>query len=154
MSLFLKRQIWTFDWRQNLSNLVLYENSIIPAHLPLADDFESKFQFHPVEDLPPPDEFKPFPRIYPSKENRGSSTFLISQLYPWLHYHLLTFSSSFLSEPQTTWDEDTPQMSQTVKTQSSSSLLMTITELPWTWTQGLCVCVVCFLVYLCMCVCV
>ncbi|XP_028317099.1 WAS/WASL-interacting protein family member 3 [Gouania willdenowi] len=36
----------------------------------LADDFESKFQFHPVEDLPPPDEFKPFPRIYPSKENR------------------------------------------------------------------------------------
>ena len=39
-----------------------------------ADDFESKFQFHPVEDLPPPDEFKPFPRIYPSKENRGSCT--------------------------------------------------------------------------------
>ncbi|KAM4539619.1 uncharacterized protein wipf3 isoform 1-T2 [Odontesthes bonariensis] len=36
----------------------------------LADDFESKFQFHPVEDLPPPEEFKPFPRIYPSKENR------------------------------------------------------------------------------------
>uniref|UniRef100_A0A8C7XUP6 WAS/WASL interacting protein family member 3 n=1 Tax=Oryzias sinensis TaxID=183150 RepID=A0A8C7XUP6_9TELE len=35
-------------------------------------DFESKFQFHPVEDLPPPDEFKPFPRIYPSKENRGT----------------------------------------------------------------------------------
>uniref|UniRef100_A0A3P9MWE5 WAS/WASL-interacting protein family member 3-like n=1 Tax=Poecilia reticulata TaxID=8081 RepID=A0A3P9MWE5_POERE len=35
-----------------------------------ADDFESKFQFHPVEDLPPPDEFKPFPRVYPSKENR------------------------------------------------------------------------------------
>ncbi|CAG5890720.1 unnamed protein product [Menidia menidia] len=34
------------------------------------DDFESKFQFHPVEDLPPPEEFKPFPRIYPSKENR------------------------------------------------------------------------------------
>ncbi|KAF1381463.1 hypothetical protein PFLUV_G00154240 [Perca fluviatilis] len=38
----------------------------------LADDFESKFQFHPVEDFPPPDEFKPFPRIYPSKENRGN----------------------------------------------------------------------------------
>ncbi|XP_068432462.1 WAS/WASL-interacting protein family member 3 isoform X1 [Clinocottus analis] len=36
----------------------------------LADDFESKFQFHPVEDFPPPDEFKPFPRSYPSKENR------------------------------------------------------------------------------------
>ncbi|KAK0130767.1 WAS/WASL-interacting protein family member 3 [Merluccius polli] len=34
------------------------------------DDFESKFQFHPVEDLPPPEEFKPFLRIYPSKQNR------------------------------------------------------------------------------------
>lgn len=40
----------------------------------LADDFESKFQFHPVVDFPPPGEFKPFPRSYPSKENRGSST--------------------------------------------------------------------------------
>ncbi|XP_076006109.1 WAS/WASL-interacting protein family member 3 [Genypterus blacodes] len=40
------------------------------GHLSSLDDFESKFQFHPVEDLPPPDEFKPFPRIYPSKENR------------------------------------------------------------------------------------
>ncbi|CAB1431270.1 unnamed protein product [Pleuronectes platessa] len=38
--------------------------------LALADDFESKFHFHPVEDLPPPDEFRPFHRIYPSKENR------------------------------------------------------------------------------------
>ncbi|XP_034400331.1 WAS/WASL-interacting protein family member 3 [Cyclopterus lumpus] len=36
----------------------------------LADDFESKFQFHPVVDFPPPGEFKPFPRSYPSKENR------------------------------------------------------------------------------------
>ncbi|XP_054914874.1 WAS/WASL-interacting protein family member 3 isoform X3 [Poeciliopsis prolifica] len=35
-----------------------------------ADDFESKFQFHSVEDFPPPEEFKPFPRVYPSKENR------------------------------------------------------------------------------------
>ncbi|KAL6457370.1 hypothetical protein MHYP_G00343330 [Metynnis hypsauchen] len=37
------------------------------------DDFESKFQFHPIEDFPPPEEFKPFPRIYPSKENRVAS---------------------------------------------------------------------------------
>uniref|UniRef100_A0A669E5T9 WAS/WASL interacting protein family member 3 n=1 Tax=Oreochromis niloticus TaxID=8128 RepID=A0A669E5T9_ORENI len=51
-----------------------------------ADDFESKFQFHPVEDLPPPDEFKPFPRIYPSKENRGSHK-----------AQLLRISFSFLS---------------------------------------------------------
>lgn len=47
-------------------------SSLRNGHLhSLADDFESKFQFHPVEDLPPPDEFKPFPRIYPSKENRA-----------------------------------------------------------------------------------
>uniref|UniRef100_A0A3B3UXJ4 WAS/WASL-interacting protein family member 3-like n=1 Tax=Poecilia latipinna TaxID=48699 RepID=A0A3B3UXJ4_9TELE len=41
------------------------------------DDFESKFQFHPVEDLPPPDEFKPFPRVYPSKENRGTHSYCL-----------------------------------------------------------------------------
>uniref|UniRef100_A0A3Q0QYP2 WAS/WASL interacting protein family member 3 n=1 Tax=Amphilophus citrinellus TaxID=61819 RepID=A0A3Q0QYP2_AMPCI len=52
-------------------------SSLRNGHLhSLADDFESKFQFHPVEDLPPPDEFKPFPRIYPSKENRGIRTHL------------------------------------------------------------------------------
>ncbi|XP_040908464.1 WAS/WASL-interacting protein family member 3 [Toxotes jaculatrix] len=45
-------------------------SSLRNGHLLSLDDFESKFQFHPVEDLPPPDEFKPFPRIYPSKENR------------------------------------------------------------------------------------
>ncbi|KAK5883834.1 hypothetical protein CesoFtcFv8_020116 [Champsocephalus esox] len=46
-------------------------SSLRNGHLQsLADDFESKFQFHPVEDFPPPEEFKPFPRTYPSKENR------------------------------------------------------------------------------------
>ncbi|OXB74994.1 UNVERIFIED_CONTAM: hypothetical protein H355_011650 [Colinus virginianus] len=33
----------------------------------MPDDFESKFTFHSVEDFPPPDEFKPFQKIYPSK---------------------------------------------------------------------------------------
>ncbi|XP_028453530.1 LOW QUALITY PROTEIN: WAS/WASL-interacting protein family member 3 [Perca flavescens] len=47
-------------------------SSLRNGHLHNLDDFESKFQFHPVEDFPPPDEFKPFPRIYPSKENRGN----------------------------------------------------------------------------------
>ncbi|KAM9838841.1 WAS/WASL-interacting protein family member 3 [Aulostomus maculatus] len=47
-------------------------SSLRNGHLhSLADDFESKFQFHPIEDFPPPDEFKPFPRVYPSKETRG-----------------------------------------------------------------------------------
>uniref|UniRef100_A0A3Q2PJZ1 WAS/WASL-interacting protein family member 3-like n=1 Tax=Fundulus heteroclitus TaxID=8078 RepID=A0A3Q2PJZ1_FUNHE len=44
--------------------------SLRNGHHSPVDDFESKFQFHPEEDLPPPDEFKPFPRVYPSKENR------------------------------------------------------------------------------------
>nr|XP_057903788.1 WAS/WASL-interacting protein family member 3 [Doryrhamphus excisus]XP_057903789.1 WAS/WASL-interacting protein family member 3 [Doryrhamphus excisus] len=48
----------------------LAPSNVRNGHLHSLDDFESKFQFHPVEDLPPPDEFKPFPRIYPSKENR------------------------------------------------------------------------------------
>uniref|UniRef100_A0A8C9ES59 WAS/WASL interacting protein family member 2 n=1 Tax=Pavo cristatus TaxID=9049 RepID=A0A8C9ES59_PAVCR len=36
-----------------------------------ADDFESKYSFHPVEDFPAPEEYKYFQRIYPSKTNRG-----------------------------------------------------------------------------------
>ncbi|XP_058233402.1 WAS/WASL-interacting protein family member 3 [Hemibagrus wyckioides] len=47
--------------------------SVRNGHLHSFDDFESKFQFHPVEDFPPPEAFRPFPRIYPSKENRVSS---------------------------------------------------------------------------------
>ncbi|KAK5855261.1 hypothetical protein PBY51_005379 [Eleginops maclovinus] len=53
--------------------LPLPPSSLRNGHLhSLADDFESKFQFHPVEDFPPPEEFKPFPRNYPSKENRAN----------------------------------------------------------------------------------
>ncbi|KAG7499974.1 WAS/WASL-interacting protein family member 3 [Solea senegalensis] len=48
-------------------------SSLRNGHLHSLDDFESKFQFHPVEDLPPPEEFKSFPRIYPSKEHRVNS---------------------------------------------------------------------------------
>ncbi|XP_038653214.1 formin-like protein 14 isoform X2 [Scyliorhinus canicula] len=48
--------------RQGLSN----------AQAPVYDDFESKYHFHSVEDLPPPDEYKSFPRIYPSKQPRVS----------------------------------------------------------------------------------
>lgn len=40
-----------------------------------ADDFESKYSFHPVEDFPAPEEFKHFQRIYPSKTNRGKCWF-------------------------------------------------------------------------------
>ncbi|XP_078395152.1 WAS/WASL-interacting protein family member 3-like isoform X2 [Cetorhinus maximus] len=42
------------------------------AQPPVYDDFESKYNFHSVEDLPPPDEYKSFPRTYPSKQPRVS----------------------------------------------------------------------------------
>lgn len=37
----------------------------------MIDDFESKFTFHSMEDFPPPDEFKPCQKIYPSKVPRS-----------------------------------------------------------------------------------
>uniref|UniRef100_A0A8C6RJN2 WAS/WASL interacting protein family, member 3 n=1 Tax=Nannospalax galili TaxID=1026970 RepID=A0A8C6RJN2_NANGA len=37
----------------------------------LMDDFESKFTFHSMEDFPPPDEYKPCQKIYPSKVPRS-----------------------------------------------------------------------------------
>uniref|UniRef100_A0A8C7XUV5 WAS/WASL interacting protein family member 3 n=1 Tax=Oryzias sinensis TaxID=183150 RepID=A0A8C7XUV5_9TELE len=78
-------------------------------------DFESKFQFHPVEDLPPPDEFKPFPRIYPSKENRG--TISIFPFSPNAAVFMFSFflNASSYSQPHTTWDTNTPQMNHGLK---------------------------------------
>ncbi|XP_057673699.1 WAS/WASL-interacting protein family member 2-like isoform X2 [Corythoichthys intestinalis] len=40
-----------------------------PAHRPTppTDDFESKYLFHPLDDFPPPDEYRHFAKIYPSK---------------------------------------------------------------------------------------
>uniref|UniRef100_A0A3P8VIX3 Uncharacterized protein n=1 Tax=Cynoglossus semilaevis TaxID=244447 RepID=A0A3P8VIX3_CYNSE len=35
-----------------------------------SDDFESKFHFHPVEDLPPPEEYRHFNKVYPSQSNK------------------------------------------------------------------------------------
>ncbi|KAM9077051.1 WAS/WASL-interacting protein family member 3 isoform 1-T3 [Megaptera novaeangliae] len=47
--------------------------------LHIVDDFESKFTFHPMEDFPPPDEYKPCQKIYPSKIPRSHTP------GPWLH---------------------------------------------------------------------
>lgn len=38
-----------------------------PRNLHPLDDFESKFTFHSLEDLPPPEVYEPFVRVYPSK---------------------------------------------------------------------------------------
>lgn len=40
---------------------------------PSSDEFEAKFVFHPIEELPPPDDYKPFSKVYPSKSNKGTS---------------------------------------------------------------------------------
>ncbi|CAF89783.1 unnamed protein product, partial [Tetraodon nigroviridis] len=34
------------------------------------DDFESKYSFHPLDDFPPPEEYRHFTKIYPSRANR------------------------------------------------------------------------------------
>ncbi|XP_055276921.1 WAS/WASL-interacting protein family member 3 isoform X2 [Moschus berezovskii] len=47
--------------------------------LNITDDFESKFTFHSMEDFPPPDEYKPCQKIYPSKIPRSRTP------GPWLH---------------------------------------------------------------------
>ncbi|KAM9783662.1 uncharacterized protein ACBT44_021171 isoform 2-T3 [Syngnathus typhle] len=41
-----------------------HASSIIPC---LCDDFESKYLFHSLDDFPPPDEYRHFTKIYPSK---------------------------------------------------------------------------------------
>ncbi|CAD7694252.1 unnamed protein product [Nyctereutes procyonoides] len=49
------------------------------GNLHIIDDFESKFTFHAVEDFPPPDEYKPCQKVYPSKIPRSRTP------GPWLH---------------------------------------------------------------------
>ncbi|XP_069317339.1 WAS/WASL-interacting protein family member 3 [Eulemur rufifrons] len=55
--------------------------------LHIIDDFESKFTFHSVEDFPPPDEYKPCQKIYPSKIPRSRTP------GPWLQAEAATQSS-------------------------------------------------------------
>ncbi|XP_072225014.1 WAS/WASL-interacting protein family member 2b isoform X1 [Leuresthes tenuis] len=45
-----------------------HSSSSIPRSF--VDDFESKYSFHPLDDFPPPDEYRHFAKIYPSKANR------------------------------------------------------------------------------------
>ncbi|XP_023256906.1 WAS/WASL-interacting protein family member 2-like, partial [Seriola lalandi dorsalis] len=38
----------------------------------IMDDFESKFNFHPIEDFPPPEEYRHFSKVYPSKNSKAT----------------------------------------------------------------------------------
>lgn len=63
-----RRQFWNYKikWRRVVSP-------------PPTDDFESKYSFHPLDDFPPPDEYRHFAKIYPSKANRGTHTVPVLQ---------------------------------------------------------------------------
>lgn len=117
-----------------------------------ADDFESKFQFHPVEDLPPPEEFKPFPRIYPSKENRGRAQENTQYIHILCikHSHDVSLTPplfpSLSSEPQTPRDQDTPQMSPGLFFLPHTAIRLSVpphdsyTSATDVWTRRVCVC--------------
>uniref|UniRef100_A0A3B3Z677 WH2 domain-containing protein n=1 Tax=Periophthalmus magnuspinnatus TaxID=409849 RepID=A0A3B3Z677_9GOBI len=46
-------------------------NTVYSSFILTVDDFESKFNFHPIEDLPPPEEYRHFNKVYPSKHNKA-----------------------------------------------------------------------------------
>ncbi|KAM4031111.1 WAS/WASL-interacting protein family member 2 [Anomaloglossus baeobatrachus] len=37
-----------------------------------ADDFESKYSFHSMDEFPAPEDYRPFQKVYPSKTNRAT----------------------------------------------------------------------------------
>lgn len=47
-----------------------------------AEDFESKYSFHPLDDFPPPEEYRHFTKIYPSRANKGTALTLTSDPTP------------------------------------------------------------------------
>nr|XP_033786635.1 WAS/WASL-interacting protein family member 3 isoform X2 [Geotrypetes seraphini]XP_033786636.1 WAS/WASL-interacting protein family member 3 isoform X2 [Geotrypetes seraphini]XP_033786637.1 WAS/WASL-interacting protein family member 3 isoform X2 [Geotrypetes seraphini]XP_033786638.1 WAS/WASL-interacting protein family member 3 isoform X2 [Geotrypetes seraphini] len=63
------------DWAPSYHSHPIFKN----ANSQIMDEFESKFAFHSVDEFPPPDEYKPFPRIYPSKIARANGRDLLSR---------------------------------------------------------------------------
>lgn len=75
---------------QNLGHYSNQSNFVFPV---CADDFESKFTFHSMEDFPPPDEYKPCQKTYPSKIPRSKYSFIRLLVSPdppevgaWVHW--------------------------------------------------------------------
>ncbi|PWA28976.1 hypothetical protein CCH79_00019817 [Gambusia affinis] len=55
-----------------------HSSSSIPRSF--VDDFESKYSFHPLDDFPPPDEYRHFTKIYPSRASRAKLMLMICAL--------------------------------------------------------------------------
>lgn len=70
----------------------------------LTDDFESKFNFHSIEDLPPPEEYVHFSKAYPSKLNRGKDScpphHQSSQGYVWFWKRSQSFGQSIVTNQE------------------------------------------------------
>lgn len=62
-----------------------------------SDDFEAKFNFHPIEDLPPPEDYRHFSKVYPSKSNKGECPVAVMLLNNLQYLHSVICISSVLS---------------------------------------------------------
>ncbi|XP_030058374.1 WAS/WASL-interacting protein family member 3 isoform X2 [Microcaecilia unicolor] len=63
------------DWASSYQPHPIFKS----ANNEIMAEFESKFAFHSMDEFPPPEEYKPFPRIYPSKMARVNGRDLLAR---------------------------------------------------------------------------